>query len=88
MARLQQLRDEIAGHPWAEVTHGVAVTASIGVAAAPRDAVERSALLALADRFLYQAKHQGRDRVVGSSDKTTDRSEPAGQLASHSVGLD
>ena len=88
MVRLRQLRDAIAGYPWTDVTHGVAVTASIGVAAAPHDAVERSALLALADRFLYAAKRQGRNRVVGAPDDTQDRSEPAGQLASHPVGLD
>ena len=40
------------------------VTASIGVASAPEDQLDRSALLALADANLYRAKHEGRDRVV------------------------
>jgi diguanylate cyclase (GGDEF)-like protein len=62
--RLDALRRRIAGHPWAPVTDGIAVTASIGVASAPDDELERGALLALADANLYRAKADGRDRVV------------------------
>jgi two-component system cell cycle response regulator len=62
--RLDLLRREIAEHAWAEVTEGVAVTVSIGIAAAPEDGVERGALLTLADRNMYAAKRAGRDRVV------------------------
>lgn len=62
--RLDQLRRDIAGHGWADVAEGVAVTVSIGVAAAPGDGVDRGALLALADRNMYAAKRGGRDRVV------------------------
>jgi diguanylate cyclase (GGDEF)-like protein len=62
--RLDALRRRIAGHPWAPVTDGIAVTASIGVASAPVDERERGALLALADENLYRAKADGRDRVV------------------------
>ena len=62
--RLDRLRREIAGYGWANVTDGIAVTVSIGVAAAPADEVDRSALLALADRNMYAAKRSGRDRVV------------------------
>ena len=65
VARLERLRMEIAAHPWVEVGDRVAVTASIGVASAPEDAAERSALVAQADFNLYAAKHSGRDRVVG-----------------------
>ncbi len=62
--RLDRLRREIHAHEWAGVTDGVAVTVSIGVAAAPSEGVERSTLLALADRNMYVAKRNGRDRVV------------------------
>ena len=41
----------------------VAVTASIGVAVADADHPGATALLAAADRALYNAKHAGRDRV-------------------------
>jgi diguanylate cyclase (GGDEF)-like protein len=64
LARMELLRHAIAGHPWDDVTDGVAVTSSIGLAAAPADGVERSELLALADRNLYAAKRGGRDRVL------------------------
>ena len=63
IARLDRLRATIATHPWADVGEGVTVTASIGVASAPADEVERAALLAIADRNLYRAKHGGRDQV-------------------------
>ncbi|HEX4980079.1 MAG TPA: GGDEF domain-containing protein, partial [Ilumatobacteraceae bacterium] len=62
--RLDHLRRQIARYAWADVTGGIGVTVSIGVAAAPADEVERSALLALADRNMYAAKRAGRDRVV------------------------
>jgi diguanylate cyclase (GGDEF)-like protein len=39
------------------------VTISIGVAACPKDATVLEALLELADKALYRAKSQGRDRV-------------------------
>lgn len=62
--RLGVLRDAIAQHPWAAVNDRIMVTASVGVASAPEDAVERSALVARADANLYRAKRAGRDRVV------------------------
>ena len=39
------------------------ITASFGVAVLPEDAPEAQALLRAADRALYQAKANGRDRV-------------------------
>jgi len=63
LKRLESLRQEIAAHPWSEVATGVAVTASIGVATAPEDGVERAALLSLADTHLHSAKRSGRDRL-------------------------
>lgn len=42
----------------------VNITISIGVATCPRDATSLDELLRLADEALYQAKREGRDRVV------------------------
>jgi diguanylate cyclase (GGDEF)-like protein len=40
-----------------------ALTASVGVAAFPEDGASAAALLAASDAALYQAKHEGKDRV-------------------------
>jgi diguanylate cyclase (GGDEF)-like protein len=61
---LEGLRQELASHPWDPITGGIGVTASIGVAVAPDDGIERRALLEVADQNLYRAKHDGRDRVI------------------------
>jgi diguanylate cyclase (GGDEF)-like protein len=87
LVRMERLRQDIADHAWAAVTDGVPVTCSIGFAAAPTDAVERSALLSRADQYLYAAKRAGRDCVVGSAGDAVP-SEPATQLAGHAVGFD
>ncbi len=42
----------------------VNITISVGVATCPRDATSLDELLRLADEALYQAKREGRDRVV------------------------
>jgi diguanylate cyclase (GGDEF)-like protein len=44
------------------------MTISAGVATFPRHAHDRMALLRLADEALYQAKQQGRNRVVEATD--------------------
>ncbi len=49
LKRLEVLRSEIAVYDWDEVTDGVPVTASIGLAGAPDDAEDREALLSAAD---------------------------------------
>ena len=64
--KLDRIRQDLAQHLWSSVRTGVEVTASIGVASAPRDEIDRIALIAHADQNLYRAKHAGRDRVVGS----------------------
>jgi diguanylate cyclase (GGDEF)-like protein len=63
-AILNRLCREVREHPWGPITSGIAVTASVGVATAPQDGVDRAQLLSCADRRLYAAKHAGRDRVV------------------------
>ncbi|GAA4976128.1 GGDEF domain-containing protein [Actinoplanes utahensis] len=47
-------------------TAAITVTVSAGVACTPADLPEPGTLPLVADRFLYQAKNAGRDRVVAS----------------------
>lgn len=47
-------------HPWGRAAPGLAVSVSVGVATAP----DLAAALAAADASLYDAKRQGRNRVV------------------------
>jgi diguanylate cyclase (GGDEF)-like protein len=63
-AILQRLCATIRAHHWEPLTSGIPVTVSVGLASAPRDGVDRTPLLACADRRLYTAKAAGRDRVV------------------------
>ncbi len=58
-----RLRASIEAHDWHAVAPGLAVTVSIGVATSV-EAADAAALLTLADRRLYAAKHAGRNRVV------------------------
>ena len=53
------IRDEV---------HGLVVTVSAGVATMPSDAPDGVALVAAADRALYDAKRSGRDRAVRAGD--------------------
>jgi diguanylate cyclase (GGDEF)-like protein len=62
--RCERLRLRIRAHAWAPVTGTIAVTVSIGLTTMTRDSATPTALLAAADRNLYVAKHEGRDRVV------------------------
>lgn len=66
--QLDALRRTIRSYGWDDLTRGVPVTVSIGVAGLP-DVVpaNQSALLSTADRNLYVAKHAGRDRVVADT---------------------
>ena len=58
-----RLLASVATHPWGEVAQGLAVTVSIGLAAA-HEAVDTAALFTLADKRLYAAKYNGRNQVV------------------------
>jgi diguanylate cyclase (GGDEF)-like protein len=63
--RCEELRQLIRSYPWPPITGAMAVTTSIGVTTSPDGSGLLAALLAEADRRLYDAKHAGRDRVVG-----------------------
>jgi two-component system cell cycle response regulator len=62
--RCDDVRQAIATMAWDGVMHGEVVTASVGVTARQAGRASQAALLGQADRNLYAAKHQGRNRVV------------------------
>jgi len=61
---LQELRTRLARLRFEEVDAEVCVTVSIGVAALGPGQMTGRTLLAAADRQLYRAKHEGRNRVL------------------------
>jgi diguanylate cyclase (GGDEF)-like protein len=63
----EKLRTAIAQIELPEVDR--AITASFGVATLPDDGLDASTLVRAADRALYQAKADGRDRVVAAAHK-------------------
>lgn len=65
----ERLRDAIAACPFALSATGAqaAVTTSVGVATLEAAGEDASSLLRRADQALYQAKHAGRNRVVGEA---------------------
>jgi diguanylate cyclase (GGDEF)-like protein len=73
---LDDIRQRIKTAGWDEVTFGLPVTISIGLADVG-DAPSRTqpSLLSTADRNLYVAKHQGRDRVVWGNDRVVSGNE-------------
>jgi diguanylate cyclase (GGDEF)-like protein len=62
--RAEKLRQELNAALAKEAPKGLKVTASVGVAAAPRDAKTSSELMKKADLALYAAKDQGADTVA------------------------
>ena len=59
----ERFRVSVERHEWARVAPGLDVTISIGLAGIAETG-DTTALLTLADRRLYAAKHGGRNRVV------------------------
>jgi diguanylate cyclase (GGDEF)-like protein len=62
-ALAERLRQRIADTPTRHDGHAVPITVSIGIATIRRSDPDADAVLARADRALYQAKHQGRNLV-------------------------
>lgn len=60
----ERMRAAVASHAFPLAARG-SITISSGVAVFPEDAAEASSLIAAADRMLYQAKRNGRNRVEG-----------------------
>jgi diguanylate cyclase (GGDEF)-like protein len=67
-ACLDTIRRAVGGYGWGGLTQGLPVTVSIGVAwHGDISSPTQAALLSIADRNLYVAKHGGRDRVISGS---------------------
>ncbi|MBL8989857.1 MAG: GGDEF domain-containing protein, partial [Gemmatimonadetes bacterium] len=67
MERVEQIRRAIEAEPLltARTTGPARVTVSAGVASWPADGLTGDELLGRADQRLFEAKHRGRNRVVG-----------------------
>jgi diguanylate cyclase (GGDEF)-like protein len=60
----ERIRRAIHDEPWHEIAAGLCVTTSVGVVTTD-DPADLGALVKIGDERLYDAKHAGRDRVVG-----------------------
>jgi len=60
----ERIRNAIASRPLAINGQQINATVSVGIACYPEDGRTLDALAARADRALYQAKQEGRNRVV------------------------
>jgi len=67
----EQVRAAIEAEPLVVQGESVAITASIGVATLPVDGASTDAVVAVADKRMYEAKRSGRNRVVGSTSAGT-----------------
>lgn len=72
-AAANRIRSAIAGEPITAVGQRLAVTVSIGVAARKAGETSAEAIVARADRALYAAKTQGRDRIVSADAEPAER---------------
>ncbi|MBV8660238.1 MAG: diguanylate cyclase [Burkholderiales bacterium] len=81
MHRAEQFRTTIESAPLLCQGMPIPLTVSIGIGAFPETASPLSAVLQLADRALYRAKHEGRNRVV--SDPTPENVDAAASSRLH-----
>ena len=77
-----RIRDAVAAAPLAVDGARVACTVSIGMAAHPADGSTLDAVVARADRAMYQAKKDGRNRVVQFSAESAGTAAAGGQADS------
>ena len=68
VGRAQALRQQVAERRWLADGQPIGVTLSVGVACAHDAHMAPAALIDLADRALYQAKAEGRNRVCVAGD--------------------
>ena len=81
----ERIRVALASEDWERIAPGLSLTTSMGLASTEHP-TDLEALVRLADQRLYEAKHAGRDRIVGAPDDAAappppppnDRTEPAG----------
>jgi diguanylate cyclase (GGDEF)-like protein len=66
MVKAQQMCNALRASCIAENGRQIAVTASFGVATSPADGTDFQKLFEAGDRAVYEAKRQGRDRVVAA----------------------
>jgi diguanylate cyclase (GGDEF)-like protein len=63
-ARLEVVRRALRSYGWDDITQGLPITVSIGVAGFSDAPSSTQRSLSIAERNLYVAKHAGRDRVI------------------------
>jgi diguanylate cyclase (GGDEF)-like protein len=80
----ERIRNAIASAPFTTGTATVACSVSIGAASFPQDGRSIDALLARADRALYQAKEAGRNRVAQFQGPAPGAAAPDAQIQSPS----
>ena len=68
--KVERLREQVANTPIALATRGekIRMTISAGLASYPQDGEDAAELLALADERMFQAKREGRNRVVAGEE--------------------
>lgn len=69
--RADRLRQMVADHPFErrDVQPSGVISVSVGVAAYPRDALDKTKLIKRADDAMLEAKRSGRNRVVAARDE-------------------
>ncbi len=86
--RCERVRAEVEGCDWDEIAPRLRVTVSIGLATLPFGGGAPSALLSRADAQLYNAKRQGRNRVISEELHVTRRAHRLWGMQASEVKFD